>query len=332
MKKTVPIALIAMLVALQSLSTAKSFPHQSENILSIVKDSGYIIVDGGKLFYEIAVQGENIVLLHDGMVNREIWDEQFPGSGGKNLLNKPESILFDEAHHRYLFSNYETGDIVQIDSTGKQSILVKDKGAIQGLVIVGNAVYVGARNSVRGFDLTTGEMVMNVAVPNVSNLNDVTADDAGNLYASDVFGTRIIKIRISDQSWSVFVDGQGIAWPNGIFFDRPNNRILVCSFRKNSPIQAINVSDSTVSTLAETTISNCDGITVDRYGRCYVTSWPTKSIYRFDKNFSNPPETFRTGTCAAADISYDRVHDALAIPLMLDNNWEIVPIIPPEKQ
>ncbi|MCU0409540.1 MAG: alpha/beta hydrolase, partial [Bacteroidales bacterium] len=40
-------------------------------------DSGFITVEGGKLFYEIAGSGRNIVLLHDGMVNREIWDEQF---------------------------------------------------------------------------------------------------------------------------------------------------------------------------------------------------------------------------------------------------------------
>jgi pimeloyl-ACP methyl ester carboxylesterase len=40
-------------------------------------DNGYVNVDGGKLFYEIAGKGENIVLLHDGMVNHRIWDEQF---------------------------------------------------------------------------------------------------------------------------------------------------------------------------------------------------------------------------------------------------------------
>lgn len=41
-------------------------------------DTGYVIVDGGRLFYELAGEGRNIVILHDGMVNREIWDDQFP--------------------------------------------------------------------------------------------------------------------------------------------------------------------------------------------------------------------------------------------------------------
>jgi pimeloyl-ACP methyl ester carboxylesterase len=49
-----------------------------ENLNSAFSDTGYVIVDGGKLFYESAGKGTNIVLLHDGMVNNKIWDEQFP--------------------------------------------------------------------------------------------------------------------------------------------------------------------------------------------------------------------------------------------------------------
>ena len=40
--------------------------------------SGYINVDGGKLFFEAAGKGENIVLIHDGALHREVWDAQFP--------------------------------------------------------------------------------------------------------------------------------------------------------------------------------------------------------------------------------------------------------------
>ncbi|MEI6613386.1 MAG: alpha/beta fold hydrolase [Chrysiogenales bacterium] len=251
-------------------------------------------------------------------------------AGGPNLLKAPESIIYDKAHQRYLLSNYETGNIIQVDGAGKQGILVENMVAIQGLEIVGNVVYVGARNSVRGFDLETGAMVMNVPVQGVSNLNDVTADDAGNLYAGDVFGTKIIKVRIKDSSYSVFVDGHGIDHPNGIFFDKAKNRILVCSYRKNSPIQAISLADATVTTLADTNISECDGIVLDKYGSCYVTSWETLSIYRFDNDFSNPPAVIYKNSCGPADISYDGVHDAIAVPLMTCNSYEIVPVDPPQ--
>ncbi len=40
-------------------------------------ESGYLDVENGKLFYESAGEGDNIVLIHDGLIHREIWDEQF---------------------------------------------------------------------------------------------------------------------------------------------------------------------------------------------------------------------------------------------------------------
>jgi pimeloyl-ACP methyl ester carboxylesterase len=51
--------------------------QNTEVLSSAPADTGYIITDGGKLFYESAGNGKNIVLLHDGMVNHQIWDEQF---------------------------------------------------------------------------------------------------------------------------------------------------------------------------------------------------------------------------------------------------------------
>jgi len=61
-----------------ALTAINLFSQKSESKSSVAVDTGYINVDGGKLFYEITGKGENIVLLHDGMVDREIWDEQFP--------------------------------------------------------------------------------------------------------------------------------------------------------------------------------------------------------------------------------------------------------------
>jgi 3-oxoadipate enol-lactonase len=61
-----------------ALTASNLFAQKIDSNSSVSVDSGYINVDGGTLFYESAGNGENIVLLHDGMVNRKIWDEQFP--------------------------------------------------------------------------------------------------------------------------------------------------------------------------------------------------------------------------------------------------------------
>jgi len=40
--------------------------------------SGYVDVEGGRLFYEELGEGSPIVLLHDGLLHRETWDAQLP--------------------------------------------------------------------------------------------------------------------------------------------------------------------------------------------------------------------------------------------------------------
>jgi hypothetical protein len=166
---------------------------------------------------------------------------------------------------------------------------------------------------------------MNLVIPGVVNLNDVTSDTSGNLYVTDVFGHAIVKVRISDQAYWTFA-AEGILSPNGIFFDAENNRLLLCSYRQNSPIQAISLVDSTVSTVMSTSIDLCDGLTKDNFGNYYVTSWRTLAIYRIDDSFTEPPEWMYSNAGGPADISYNRRDDILAIPLMNTNSYDLVPI------
>jgi 3-oxoadipate enol-lactonase len=67
-----------LIICLLAFIAINLFSQKTSSNLTLTVDSGYINVDGGKLFYEMTGKGENIVLLHDGMVDREIWDEQFP--------------------------------------------------------------------------------------------------------------------------------------------------------------------------------------------------------------------------------------------------------------
>jgi alpha-beta hydrolase superfamily lysophospholipase len=58
--------------------TSSLLSQKIDGNISMKADTGYINVDGGKLFYEIAGQGDYIVLLHDGILHHVIWNEQFP--------------------------------------------------------------------------------------------------------------------------------------------------------------------------------------------------------------------------------------------------------------
>ena len=77
MKKAVIIFYLIVLIS------SNLFSQKFDSNFSSEVDSGYINVEGGKLFYEIAGEGEYIILLHDGILHHEIWDEQFPVLAGK---------------------------------------------------------------------------------------------------------------------------------------------------------------------------------------------------------------------------------------------------------
>lgn len=82
MRTTIGTSLLLAILSMIPVSTiaqaGSETGQKGNNSNSVTVDSGYIDVEGGKLFYEIAGKGENIVLLHDGIVHCEIWDEQFP--------------------------------------------------------------------------------------------------------------------------------------------------------------------------------------------------------------------------------------------------------------
>lgn len=40
-------------------------------------DSGYVAIDGGRLYYEAAGSGASVILIHGGNLDRRMWDDQF---------------------------------------------------------------------------------------------------------------------------------------------------------------------------------------------------------------------------------------------------------------
>ncbi|MFC1852287.1 alpha/beta fold hydrolase [candidate division CSSED10-310 bacterium] len=68
----------AVFFCLLILSATDLYSQKKESPVSLKVDSGYVEVEGGKLFYEVAGAGETIVLLHDGILHSVVWDEQFP--------------------------------------------------------------------------------------------------------------------------------------------------------------------------------------------------------------------------------------------------------------
>ena len=69
---------IAVLIGLLVFTGLNSYSQKFDENYSLAVNSGYVDVEGGRLYYESAGKGETIVLLHDGILHHVIWDVQFP--------------------------------------------------------------------------------------------------------------------------------------------------------------------------------------------------------------------------------------------------------------
>ena len=253
-------------------------------------------------------------------------------SNAQNLLNNPESVVYDSIYDRYLVSNCGDGQIVQIDSSGQQSYFNTDLTYTLGLHIVGDTLFVssneGPYSGIVGFLLSSGEICFHVDIPEKELLNDITSDMSGNLYVTDCDANKIFRVNMSDMTYTTLIDN-GLGYPNGILFDELNNRLLVLNcLLAGRPILSVNLDDLSLSTIVQTGISAIDGLTEDNEGNYYFSSWTMDRVYRYDAAFTNPPEIIAGGYSDPADIFYNKINDVLAIPNFSADTIIFLPITP----
>lgn len=147
MKRALSILCLLVFTTLSLLS------QDSSSATSV--DSGFVTVDGGKLFYETAGEGESIVLLHDGTVHREIWDAQFPmlaknyrvvryDRRGYGRSPNPQASFsnIDDLHQLFVQLKIDKAVIFGISAGGELAIdfTLKYPGKVSALVLVGTVV------------------------------------------------------------------------------------------------------------------------------------------------------------------------------------------------
>ena len=253
----------------------------------------------------------------------------------QTLLNEPESVAYDHVRSRYLVSNHANGNIVIVDSLLQQSYFNTDLNHAVGLHILGDtlfaAYYSASAAGLAGFNLETGLLDFTLPLPDAQWPNGVASDTSGNIYVTDWQGGRLYRIRIADLDYGVFVD---TGWtdfkePNGIVFDKYNNRMLVLgTASRNSPIVAIGVEDTAKSVVVRTRLpqTTTDGLTSDNNGYTYVSSWATDAIHRYGPDFVNPPLEIAGGFNDPADIQFNEYLEEIAVPCFSGDTLRFVPI------
>ncbi len=229
-------------------------------------------------------------------------------------FNGPESVEYDPVGDRYFVSNTGSSAIVELDQQGNAEVFVTGlPNAPYGLEIMGDVLYACMGSGVRGYSLQTGEEVyyrnLNAQFP-----NGITTDRTF-LYITAFQGQNIIKVDPINDSHETLVASTG-GQPNGIVYDPNGERLVVAFWGSNAPIKSFDRNTGVATTLvANTGLSNIDGITIDCLGRFITASWSPDQLTAWDPAFTSPGvDLGAAGLNNPADIDFDPVNNVIAVP------------------
>lgn len=250
----------------------------------------------------------------------------FQISHGQASFSAPEGVVFDYDSNRYFVTNWNSGAIVQIDSTGQKSYFKTGLISCSGIHIYNGVLYVSVNNhTLYGFDLTTAATVLTLPLSN-SGLHGITSDTSGYLYVADGSTDKIYRVDPVAGTHTDYITS-GLTNPLGLEFDIRNNRVIVTNMASSNNIKAVDLSTGLLSDVTTLTFANLDDVTSDQDGNFYISAFNDDfgKIYMYDNNFANPPvEIDSIGSHGLLDIFYNQRDDLLAATIYWKNEVRFI--------
>jgi len=244
-------------------------------------------------------------------------------------FSSPESVEYDTLNKRWIVGQNGSGEIhIYKPASGTLAQFVPS-GSLpsgpHGLEVLGNTLYACDGGYIKGFSLATGAQVFSVNL-NAQFLNGLTSDGGHFLFTTDFNGKKIYRVNTLTSTFNLMT--ATTYSPNGILYDGVNNRCVFVNWGSTARVQAMSLSDSTVTTLYTTSTSNIDGITRDKQGNWYITAWGNNSLLRFDPMFSVAPISVKSGLSSPADVDINAAGDSIGIPNSGTANNVVFYVIP----
>ena len=240
-----------------------------------------------------------------------------------NTLRTPESVVYDRERNVLYVSNINQTSKDRKDGDGFISRL-SPKGEIEqlywvsglndpkGLALHNNVLYVADLDEIVAIATQTGAVLSRHKADKAQMLNDVTVDDAGNVYVSDSEQGRIYLFRNGRvTSWLDKMRGEK---PNGLLYD--NNRLIVASFNSGK-LRFLDTERKEFTDWADD-IPSADGMTRVSDGYL-VSNWNGEVYYVNQAGKKWKVLDTKDRKVSAADISYSEEQQLLFVPTFFDN-------------
>lgn len=244
----------------------------------------------------------------------------------------PESVLYSPQHQAFFVSNVASGNPVEKKAVGYLSRISKDGQTInskwvtglhapKGLAIVGDDLYVTDVTRVHRVSISKAKITKTFVVKDSKFLNDVVADEKGNVYVSDMFTSTLY--RIQNNQLSSWIKDPKVENVNGLYIVDKNllatkwgTNIDMNTFKASNPghLATILLSQPTNITLSDKVQGHLDGITSDHTDTIWISDWMNGDVYSMDKSGKvSKRYNFGQGT---ADISFAKDLNLLIVPQM----------------
>lgn len=251
-----------------------------------------------------------------------------------NLISgftSPESAVQDAKGDIYVseigeFNKDGDGKITRISIDGKLSTFASGMDDPKGLTFIGKSLYVTDKNRVLKVESNGKWMVFGstMAFPQTPIfLNDITSDEAGNLYVSDSgnlsAGGAIFKIT-QDKKITLILNENTpeILAPNGLLVVK--NDLFEVDFASGI-LYKINLKTKSILKVAEG-FGGGDGL-IKSGDSFFVSDWKNGKIFKLQRN---KVTLFKEGFTAAADIALSYDKRSIITPDMKTGSVTLVPI------
>jgi len=246
-------------------------------------------------------------------------------------LVSPESVAQDAKGDIYVseigeFNKDGDGKITRISIDGKLSTFASGMDDPKGITLIGKSLYVTDKNRVLKVEPDGKWTVFGstMAFPQTPVfLNDITSDDAGNIYVSDSgnlkSGGAIFKIAQNKKITLVLDENTPeILAPNGLWIIK--NDLYEVDF-SSGILYKINLKNKSISKIAEG-FGGGDGL-IKSGNNFFVSDWKNGKIFKVQ---GSKVSLYKDGFTAAADIALSYDNKSIMTPDMKAGSITFVPI------
>jgi len=245
-----------------------------------------------------------------------------------DIFLQPESIVYDAKRGVLYVSNVngdDNGFISLLSPAGELIDLhwLTGLNGPKGLALVGDNLYVADVNDLLEIDVSTKKITQRYHAPGSLFLNDVAADDDGNVYVSDMMANGIY--RLADGELEIWLVASELEAPNGLLIE--GNQMIVGSwgnmtdgFSTEIPghLKTIELDTKELNSLGnKRPVGNLDGVEPDGNGNYLVTDWMAGKLLIITPDGRST--TLLSLDKGSADHTVLPQQNLIIIPMMLSN-------------